>query len=69
MAETDLVDTVYDSTEFASRAQAETVTLATLRNLGRSLSVGEARDVAEFLPSDLSAALLDVDRETAEPIP
>lgn len=68
MTETDIVDQVYRSGEFASEEQAESVTRATLRNLGRSLSVGEAQDLGEPLPQTLSEEVLDVAGERAKPM-
>lgn len=68
MTETDIVESVYRSNEFASRERAEAVTRSTLRNLGRNVTVGEARDIAERLPPDLSAELTDIERTQAEPV-
>jgi uncharacterized protein (DUF2267 family) len=68
MIETDFVESVYRSNGFASREQAEAVTRSTLRNLGRNVTVGEARDIAARLPPDLSEELVDVERTQAQPV-
>lgn len=68
MSATDIVESVFRSNEFASRDQAEAVTRSTLRNLGRNVTVGEARDIAERLPPDLSEELIDVERTQAQPV-
>ncbi|MFA9517919.1 DUF2267 domain-containing protein [Halopenitus sp. H-Gu1] len=68
MSETDIVEAVFQSHDFTSREQAEAVTRATLRNLGRCLSVGEARDIAAPLPPDLSLELVDINRKRAKPM-
>lgn len=69
MTETEFVESVFRSNEFESSEQAEAVTRSTLRNLGRNVTVGEARDIAERLPPDLSQELVDVERTRAEPVP
>lgn len=67
MTEIDIIEAVFRSNDFGSREQAEAVTRTTLRNLGRCLSVGEARDLATPLPSGLSEELVDVERTRAKP--
>lgn len=68
MTESDLIEAVFRSSDVTSREQAEAVTRATLRNLGRGLSVGEARDLAAPLPPGLSEELVEVERKQAKPM-
>ncbi|MCU4750670.1 DUF2267 domain-containing protein [Halobacteria archaeon AArc-curdl1] len=69
MTESDIVDQVYRSCDFASPEGAESVIRTTLRNLGRCLSAGQARDVAAPLPRPLSEELVAASPEKPDPMP
>lgn len=67
MSESEFVTLVQRASGIGSEEHAAQVAEAALAELGRSISRGEAEDLAEPLPTRFALALTDVDQRLAEP--
>lgn len=68
MSDSDFVELVQQAAALESPTQAASVAEATLQELGRNISPGEADDLAERLPATYGRALTDVDNRHASPV-